>query len=98
MILILCDSVISYISLKFERIALQIPSFLENKYMECITQKDWKHTHQPATNEPFSKKRANTECAPRAAPRGTALLAVDVLTSHHILPEPLHEGLSVSVC
>jgi len=38
----------------FERIALQIPFFLENKYMKCITQKDRKHTLLLATNVPAS--------------------------------------------
>jgi len=42
----------------FERIALQIPSFLENKYMKYITQKDRKHTLLLVTNlnVPSSKK------------------------------------------
>jgi len=40
----------------FERIALQIPSLLKNKYMKFITQKDRKHTVLLAANVTSSKK------------------------------------------
>ena len=89
MILILVILVSHVFHWNFERIALLIPSFLENNWIKYITAKDRKHTLLLATNVPSWKKSDDTKCASRAAARGTALRAVIVLSSHQILPEPL---------
>jgi len=60
--------------------------------MKYITQKD-RHDNTLSCSLLMyldQKKSANAECAPRAAARGIALRAVNVLTSRQILREPLH--------